>query len=84
MGDRLEYCYQTLDAMFTEEYLDRFKAADEESLGEYQCPLGTMIRLRILTGESRVYQELLRLGYQNRDEMSRDLIKDYHEWVQGE
>lgn len=70
-----------IEKYFTEEKLMEFSHTPPEDLEKYNVGLGTMIRLKLLKPKSDLVKKLSRYGFDDKDRISMEIIKEFHKYI---
>ncbi len=79
-NDMEKYIYK-IEPYFTEEKRLNFSHTPIEDLEKYNVGLGTMIRLKILTPKSDLSKKLAQSGFNDKDKISMEILKEFHKYV---
>ena len=78
LSKEIEKSFPKIRKLFTEEKLFEFSQTTVAGLEKYNWGLGTMIRLKLLKSKSSLYQVFLQSGFTDRDEMTMEIIREFH------
>ncbi len=70
-----------IEKYLTEAMLMEFLNTPCEDLKKYNVGFGTMIRLKLLTPKSALYKKFSQYGFNDKDEISMEIIKEFHKYI---
>ncbi|WP_114297452.1 DUF6794 domain-containing protein [Anaerobacterium chartisolvens] len=73
-----------IEKYLTEADLAEFLNTPQGDLKKYNVGFGTMIRLKLLTPKSALFKKFSQYGFNDKDEISLEIIKEFHKCKDGD
>jgi len=77
----IEKNFPRIEKFFPQGAMLEFINTAPYKLKKYNWGLGTMIRLKLLRPKSALYKSFSQEGFTDRDEMTMEIIRNFHEYI---